>query len=240
MEPAMIVAAILVFAPALLMIYYLMKDYTYPAVEEPFFKDSTLFTLFAVGLIEGFIISAFYKMFISSWGNVLIGVAFALVQQLAILVVLNLKRFHRKSDTVFYGFSLGIGQGVGMAFGVTVTMLSVFTSFSDVDVTSWIIIVLFIAQELMLMCSTGATVGEGVARLRISEFTLKAILICVFCNIMWSFTITFGSSLLWIIPAIVMIVAATYFFYVSIYRGLPGVVADVLKLEGKKRNDIPK
>ena len=59
MDYAMYIAGGVVFVPALLMMYYILRKYTYPAVEDPFFKDSTLFTLFAVGLIEGFVISAF-------------------------------------------------------------------------------------------------------------------------------------------------------------------------------------
>ena len=53
MDYAIYIAGIGIFAPALLMLYYTLKKYTYPAVEDPFFKDSTMFTLFAVGLIEG-------------------------------------------------------------------------------------------------------------------------------------------------------------------------------------------
>ncbi len=240
MEPAMIIAAVLVFVPALLMIYYLLKGYTYPAVEEPFFKDSTLFTLFAVGLIEGFIISAFYKFFITMWSNILVALAFAIIQQMAILVILNLKRFHGKSDTVFYGFSLGIGQGVGMAFGVTVTQLSTFTGLESVDLASWIFMIAFIAQQLLIMCSTGSTVGEGVARLRMGEFTMKGILACAFTMMMWAFTVMMAGTIWLYIPAIIMVAFSVYFFYITTYKGLAGVVEDVLKLEGRKRKDIPR
>ena len=108
MDYAIYIAGVIALVPALFLLYYTLKGYTYPAVEDPFFKDSTMFTLFAVGLIEGLIISAFYvKMDMS---NIFIGILFAAIQVLFILVVLNLKRFHKKSDTVFYGFSLGMGS----------------------------------------------------------------------------------------------------------------------------------
>ena len=63
MEMTMWIAAAIVFVPALLMFYYILRGYTYPAVEHPFFEDSKVFTLFAVGLIEGFFISWFYVRF---------------------------------------------------------------------------------------------------------------------------------------------------------------------------------
>lgn len=238
MEYALYVAGAAVFIPALLMMYYILKGYTYPAVEEPFFKDSTLFTLFAVGLIEGFFISAFYVKFQIS--NMLIGILFAMIQQILILVVLNLKRFHRKSDSVFYGFSLGLGQGVGMAFGVTVSLLSVFGELVDVDPYTVAIIVMFVAQELMLMCSTGATIGEGVARLNLMQYTCQAIMVGLLSMILWTFTVMGSDSWWWIPTSLAMLAVSAYYFYHEIYKGLSSIVAEVLKIEGSRRKDIPR
>lgn len=226
------------FAPALLMMYHILKRYTYPAVEDPFFKDSTLFTLFAIGLIEGFFISAFYVRFQMS--NMIVGVLFAIVQQMLILVVLNLKRFHRKSDTVFYGFSLGLGQGVGMAFGVTVALLSVYDGLADVDVFTVAIIVMFIVQELMLMCSTGATIGEGVARLNLMQYTTQAVMVGMMSMILWTFAVMGSGSWWWIPMSIAMLGVSAYYFYHEIHKGLSSIVAEVVRIEGGRRRDIPR
>ena len=43
---------------------------------------------------------------------------FAAIQCLVMVVVMNLKRFHGKSDSVFYGYGLGLGMGCAMAFGM--------------------------------------------------------------------------------------------------------------------------
>lgn len=238
MDYVLYIAGAGVFAPALIMMYYILKGYTYPAVEDPFFKDSTLFTLFAVGLIEGFFISAFYVRL--DFSNVLIGVAFAVIQVLLILVVLNLKRFHKKSDTIFYGFSLGMGQGVGMAFGMTASLLSVFKDFGDVDVYTVAIIAVFIAQELLLMCSVGATVGEGVARLRIGEFSLQGAMVCVLAMIFWTFAVMGVDSWYWIPMSILSLAVSAYYFYKKIHIGLSSIVAEILKNEGRRRKDIPR
>lgn len=239
MEFSMYTAAALTFIPALVLMYQTLKNYTYPAVEEPFFKDSTLFTLLAVGLIEGFFISAFYVKF--DFSNMLIGILFALIQTILLLVVLNLKRFHRKSDTVFYGFSLGLGQGVGVAFGMTVSLLSVYHGISDVDVYTWMIIIVFIAQEILLMTSVGATVGEGVARLRLAEYTLQGMMVCTLSMIFWTFAVMGVESFwIWIPMCILTFGVSAYYFYKKIHKGLSRIVLEVLKAEGNRRRDIPR
>lgn len=236
---SMIVAAVIVFLPALLMFYYILRDYTYPKVENPFFEDATAFTLFAVGLIEGFFISWFYVRFFDMT-NLVVGVAFGIVQVLAILVVLNLKRFHKKSDSVFYGFSLGLGQGVGVAFGVSVFLLSI-AFVSGVDVPTVVMTVAFVAMELMLMPSVGSTVGEGVARLRLMEFSSKAMLFSVVCMAVWSLVFVFDpETYLWIIPMVGMVIASAYFFYDVVHKRLSIVVADILRSNGIVRKDLPR
>ncbi len=238
MDYALYIAGAIVFFPALVLMYRILKGYTYPAVEDPFFKDSTLFTIFAVGLIEGFVISAFYvKMDMS---NMLIGILFSVIQTLLILVVLNLKRFHRKSDTIFYGFSLGTGQGVGMAFGISASFLSLFENIGDVDVYTWAIIAVVTAQELLLMGSVGATVGEGVARLRLGEFSLQGMMVCTLAMIFWTFAVMGVESWYWIPMCILSLAVSAYYFYKKIHLGLSSIVSEVLRAEGKKRNDIPR
>lgn len=240
MEMTMWFAAATVFIPALLMFYFILRKYTYPAVENPFFEDAKVFTLFAVGLIEGFFISWFYVRFFDIT-NLVTGVAFGIVQVLAILVVLNLKRFHKKSDTVFYGFSMGLGQGVGMAFGVTVFLLSIAFVDSSVDVMTIVMAVAFVAQELMIMCSAGAVVGEGVARLRMMEFTAKAMLYNVICMAIWTMMFGFDPELyLWTVPMVGMVFVSAYFFYDVVHKRLSLVVADILKSNGIVRKDLPR
>ena len=238
MDYAIYIAGVIALVPALFLLYYTLKGYTYPAVEDPFFKDSTMFTLFAVGLIEGLIISAFYvKMDMS---NIFIGILFAAIQVLFILVVLNLKRFHKKSDTVFYGFSLGMGQGVGMAFGISASLLSVFEGIGDVDVYTWTVIAVITVQELLLMGSVGATVGEGVARLSIWEFTLQGMMVCMLAMIFWTFAVMGVASWYWIPMCILSLAVSAYYFYKKIHLGLSSIVSEVLRAEGNRRKDLPR
>ena len=154
--------------------------------------------------------------------------------------VLNLKRFHKKSDTIFYGFSLGMGQGVGMAFGMTATLLSVFEDFGDVDAYTVAIIVVFIAMELLLMGSVGATVGEGIARLRLGEFTLQAAMVCILAMIFWTFAVMGVDSWYWIPMSLMALAVSAYYFYKKIHIGLSSIVSEILKNEGRRRKDIPR
>ncbi|MGE4577221.1 MAG: hypothetical protein AB7D42_01660, partial [Candidatus Methanomethylophilaceae archaeon] len=117
MELTFGLAAVIGVAPAMIMMYAVLRKYTYPAVKNPFFSDPTFFKLFVVGLIAGTVLFSVYTYF---WGNVMINaIMFSLLECLILLVVLNLKRFHRKSDTVFYGYGLGLGLGATMSMGMT-------------------------------------------------------------------------------------------------------------------------
>lgn len=240
MAYTMVLALAMAAVPALVMFYYVLRGYTYPAVEEPFFKDSTVITLLVVGLIEGFLIAAFYTMF--DWTNPLYGVAFAFIQTVAVLLVLNLRRFHGKSDTVFYGYALGLGQGAGMSYGMISLFINAADGIGGMDGLSWAVAVLFLIMQLCLMSSIGANIGEGVARLRIGEFTMQAMLVNVAGMLLWTFvsTLSADNNILWVLPAVLMLALGVYYFYRTVYNGLSGVVADVLRLEGRKRGDLPR
>lgn len=240
MDYTMVLALAMAAVPALVMFYYVLRGYTYPAVEEPFFKDSTVITLLVVGLIEGFLIAAFYTMF--DWTNPLYGVAFAFIQTVAVLLVLNLRRFHGKSDTVFYGYALGLGQGAGMSYGMISLFINAADGIGGMDGLSWAVAVLFLVMQLCLMSSIGANIGEGVARLRIGEFTMQAMLVNVAGMLLWTFvsTLSADNNILWVLPAVLMLALGVYYFYRTVYKGLSGVVADVLRLEGRKRGDLPR
>lgn len=240
MAYTMVLALAMAAVPALVMFYYVLRGYTYPAVEEPFFKDSTVITLLVVGLIEGFLIAAFYTMF--DWTNPLYGVAFAFIQTVAVLLVLNLRRFHGKSDTVFYGYALGLGQGAGMSYGMISLFINAAGGIDGMDGLSWAVAVLFLVMQLCLMSSIGANIGEGVARLRIGEFTMQAMLVNVAGMLLWTFvsTLSADNNILWVLPAVLMLALGVYYFYRTVYKGLSGVVADVLRLEGRKRGDLPR
>ena len=52
MDMSMGIAGAIALGAALILMYVVLRKYTYPAVEQPFFSDPSLFILFTVGLIE--------------------------------------------------------------------------------------------------------------------------------------------------------------------------------------------
>lgn len=240
MEMSMILAAVLGFGPALLLMYLVLKRYTYPAVEQPFFSDPTLFGLFAVGLVGGTILFVAYTYFYGSWGSILVAIGFAVLLELVKLVIMNLRRFHGKSDSIFYGFGLGIGMGCTMAFG----MIYYLGSQGDLDAASWMIIIVIAFTNIFLHSSTGTTIGEGVARKRVWEFLFQALLIDLAVQLLMIPVFTsLTAGTLWYYLSFIslgaaLVVSILYFLRMN-YLKLPSIVRDVLKMEGKKRKDIP-
>jgi len=246
MDLILYVAGILAFAPTLILMYAVLRKYTYPAVEQPFFSDPALFKLFVVGLIAGTILCVAYYIFLDPL-NIIYTALFAVIQCLAMVVVLNLKRFHGKSDSVFYGYGLGLGAGCTMALGTIYllgTVVSGLGSATDegttVGVTGFVWIFIVALSYILMLSAIGTTVGEGIARLRPMEFALQAMFVnVVFSLILWTAYSSDNNFSLYVCLILALIVAAVYFYYIM-YLKLSSVVRDVLKMEGKSRKDIPR
>src|SRR5512137_1194334 len=107
-----IAAAVAGFGPAMALLFFTLRNYTYPRVEKPYFDDRKMFGFFALGIVLGMVIFAF-----ESWGSTMASaytvlglvLGFAVMEELLKLIILNFPRFQRKIDTAFYGLSLGLG-----------------------------------------------------------------------------------------------------------------------------------
>lgn len=239
MELTLGLAAVIGIAPAMIFMYTVLRKYTYPAVDRPFFNDPTFFGLFVVGMIAGTILFS-----VSTWfqlGTVVNAILFAVLEAMIILVVLNLRRFHGKSDTLFYGYGMGLGFGATMSMGMTYYLINIATgSGGSFGVTDYIILIVMAISKTMILGAVGLNIGEGVARLRLVEFTAQAI----FFNMIYQLV-----TVLWLIYpeqsygylalAAALVLAAVYFYKTS-FRDIPKVVRDVLRQEGQRRDDIPK
>jgi hypothetical protein len=236
MELNMVFAAVIGLGAALALMYIVLRKYTYPAVEQPFFSDPSFFMLFTVGLIAGTGIFVIYTFFNGAWGSVFIALLFALVFELAKLIVLNLKRYHGKSDTIFYGFGLGIGVGGAFAFGFAFYA----SSMDEIPIASWILFAVIAIQTVLIHSATGMTIGEGIARLRPFEFFLQALIISVAYQLLVSQMFAGASEALIYVFLVLSFVLALGYFYHIVYKKLPRTIKEVLRLEGKTRKDIPK
>ena len=238
MDTGLALAALIGLGSALVLMYAVLRNYTYPKIEEPFFSDPTLFKIFTVGLFEGTLLFVLYtylwQLFTVVGLGFVVAILFGAIIEFAKLVTLNLKRFSGISDTIFYGFGLGLGLGAAMAFGMIYYWLK-----GELDVTSTIMVVMLALQYLLLGAANGVVVGEGVARCKPMEFTLQAVLYsAAFHLIIIPFYME--TDVIWIkyVALIAASALAVFIFYRAIYRRLPKVVDDVLKMNGKTRNDI--
>ena len=238
MDTGLALAALIGLGSALVLMYAVLRNYTYPKIEEPFFSDPTLFKIFTVGLFEGTLLFVLYtylwQLFTVVGLGFVVAILFDAIIEFAKLVTLNLKRFSGISDTIFYGFGLGLGLGAAMAFGMIYYWLK-----GELDVTSTIMVVMLALQYLLLGAANGVVVGEGVARRKPMEFTLQAVLYsAAFHLIIIPFYME--TDVIWIkyVALIAASALAVFIFYRAIYRRLPKVVDDVLKMNGKTRNDI--
>ena len=238
MDTGLALAALIGLGSALVLMYAVLRNYTYPKIEEPFFSDPTLFKIFTVGLFEGTLLFVLYtylwQLFTVVGLGFVVAILFGAIIEFAKLVTLNLKRFSGISDTIFYGFGLGLGLGAALAFGMVYYWLK-----GELDVTSTIMVVMLALQYLLLGAANGVVVGEGVARRKPMEFTLQAVLYsAAFHLIIIPFYME--TDVIWIkyVALIAASALAVFIFYRAIYRRLPKVVDDVLKMNGKTRNDI--
>jgi len=243
MDAILYVAGILAFAPTMILMYAVLRKYTYPAIEQPFFSDPAFFKLFVVGLVAGTFLCVAFYIFLDPL-NIIHMVLFAAVQCLAMVVVMNLKRFHGKSDSVFYGYGLGLGIGCTMALG-TIYLLGTIVSGiggegNDVGAMGYAWLLIVALSYILILSAIGTTVGEGIARLRPMEFAMQAMLVnVVFSLILWAAYISDNNFSLYACLVMALVVAAVYFYYIM-YVKLSSVVKDVLRMEGKTRKDVPK
>jgi hypothetical protein len=241
MDTNMVIAAVIGLGAALALMYTVLKKYTYPAVEQPFFSDPKFFGLFAVGLVAGTAIFVGYTFFQTAWSSIIIAVMFALVFELAKLVVLNLKRFHGKSDTIFYGFGLGLGMGGSFAFGFAFYASSQTVNIlGGIDATAWILFAVIAVQTVIVQSATGLTIGEGIARRRPFEFLIQALIISVSYQLLMSQVFAAHSESGTYLFLILAFIVAFGYFYRTVYIKLPSIIREVLRLEGSNRKDIPK
>ena len=234
-------AMVLGIGPALALMYVVVRKYTFPRVEQPFFSDPTFFGLFMVGLVVGS--AEFFAMsMLRLSSNIILMVLLSVIQMMAFLLVMNLRRFRGKSDSVFYGYGLGLGTSSGLATGICFTTTSVISQSSAFDASVLVLVAISVSLT-MILGACGTNVGEGIARNRPTEYLLQGLLPLVAYNmiltVLFSDASEVGDIVYYACAVLVLVLSAAYFYY-NMYVRLPGVVRDVLRMEGKRRDDIPR
>jgi len=237
-----IVSAIAGFAPALALMFFTLKDYTYPAVQKPFFDDRKLFSFFALGIVLGMVLFAF-----ESWGQtmsssetlVLLILGFAAMENLMKLIILNFPRFQRKIDTAFYGLAMGLG------ISSTFTFATIYVSAASLETVTAVDMIAFSLLGVQLVLLHGATtafIGIGVARGEVNPYLAEAMLIHIAYNLLmvpfFMFEV-FEPPLNFV--GLVAASAIVVYAYVKVYRlSLPVLIQDSLKGYTKKAKKVKK
>ncbi|HIH76206.1 MAG TPA: hypothetical protein HA343_02675 [Methanomassiliicoccales archaeon] len=230
MDWTMMLAAALGIGPALALMFWTLRDYTYPKVERPFFDDRKLFALLAVGMVIGVIVYVLQSYF--NLGYLLFALLFAVFEELIKLIILNMPRFARKLDTSFYGLSLGLGIGSTMAFGV---VFSTIQQWDGLGIEEWLLVIVIGVQMVLLHASAGAMIGTGTARGEVRGYFAQAGLLHIGYNLLMAIPLNFDSVYLrWI--GIILATLLVVYYYAQVHRHLlPAVVKDALKAMDKAK-----
>lgn len=230
MDWTMMLAAALGVGPALALMFWTLRDYTYPKVERPFFDDRKLFALLAVGMVIGVVVYVLQSYF--NLGYLLFALLFAVFEELIKLIILNMPRFARKLDTSFYGLSLGLGIGSTMAFGAVFYTLQ---QYDGLDALGWLTAIVLGFQMVLLHASAGAMIGTGAARGEVRGYFAQAGLLHIGFNLLMAIPLNFDNIYLAWVGVILATLLVTY-YYLQVHRHLlPAVVKDALKAMQKAK-----
>jgi hypothetical protein len=228
MNTDMFVAGAIGLAPALALMYWTLRGYTYPAVKKPFFDDRKVFGLLAVGMVLGVALFAVQQFF--DLALVLFAFLFAAIYEIVKLLALNLKRFAGKIDTPFYGITIGLGMGGTVGLGYTWSTILTFAAGGIVpDLRDYLILLVIAVGLCLLNGSTGAMIGMGVTRGQPFGFFANALLIHLAYNmVMIAFFAESGTWIGYLGLALATTIAA-YSYYRVHFQALPALVQEGLR-----------
>ncbi|MBI5001182.1 MAG: hypothetical protein HZB92_06635 [Euryarchaeota archaeon] len=159
------------FGPAILIMWYALRKYSYPFTEKTFFDDRKAFGLMAGGMMVGAVLAIIESFLYPSFKGenfyidlfVLLYVfMFPVAEALGKVAILNFPWIRKRFDNVFYGASFGAGfSAVWVMQGAYLAL----TSPGLIASASWLFAVLAWSFALALMhVSTGAIVGASCAK----------------------------------------------------------------------------
>ena len=216
--------------PALIIMYISLKGY------EGYYKDKTMFLTFVAGIIMGFIV-AFVQYFTLSLHIIFItilAVILAFFSQLFKTIVLNLPRFHRKSETPIYGLSLGLGFGSSFTPSMIIATAATLTD----NVYILTLIIIGSIGIILFHGATGAYIGFGVFKGKLTRFLIISILLQIPFNIFLCFMILYSninSIHIQIFFVFLLIVYGFLFFFYITKKVLPLLITQTEKRKRSKK-----
>mgnify|MGYP006275108911 CR=1 FL=1 len=136
--------------PALALVYLIIRKWTGN------YQEKMVFLMFVFGIISGFTV-IFVEFYVGLTTLLEFVIIFRLIEIMGKMIILNLRRFQEKKETVLYGLVLGLGFG---SIYPPVSLLLI----NAVSVSTFDIISVLIGSIGMILIqgSTGALLGYGV------------------------------------------------------------------------------
>jgi hypothetical protein len=225
-----LVSGIIGLSPALILLWFTLRKYDYPFVEKTLFETRKVFLLLAVGIVFGMIVGAFYysiRFYPELILFLLIAIGFAVFEEIFKFVVLNLKTFQLKFDTVFHGFSLGVGlSSTFVLYHVYYTILQS----TSVPITLWIILIMFSVVMCFTHGCTGCIIGFGAAEGRLWFYFMEAMIIRIFLIIVMIPVIAgMGDEWLWVVSLVVALIASIYVYRYVYKEVIPSAIPETVR-----------
>jgi len=226
------IAATLALVPTLVLMYVLLRKYTYPHVERPYFSDPSFFWLFAVGLVSGTVMFLVYSYIM---GSIIYVIVYALIQVVVPIAAMNLKRYRGKSDSVFYGLGFGLGAGGATAVGFIYYLGSSAGYLGgSIDLGGWVFLFVLAMSMLFQYSAVGTTVGEGIARHNPMQFGVQAMIYNAVYWIVFSIMLMNANSVAMYVMAVAVLGISVFYLWYAYTREIAAIADEV-----DMQNDIP-
>ena len=175
--------------PALILLYYSIRQW------HEKFLEKLVFLMFIFGIISGFLIAIVQSQI---YFTIELLVIYPFLEQIIKVIILNLRRFQQRKETIIYGLSLGLG------FGSIFPPASLLLLSSEINSSVTLLQILSGSIGLVFLHGiTGALLGYGIYQGKLSRFYLYSVLILLIANVIrldyqvqW-INLVFGCILYW-------------------------------------------
>ena len=181
MDNVMMISGVIGFTPALIILFFVLRDYTYPAVEKPYFDDRKVFIFLSFGMIAGSLFFLVESTFGSA--SILYLVLVAVLEEMLKFIIFNSKKYSGHIDTTFYAFSFGLGAAAIITFGNIFLGLTQAIASGSLTAAGILLFVIYGFMIVFMWGSTSAIIGLGAAKKEPVHYTIQAIMIHLFYSI---------------------------------------------------------
>jgi RsiW-degrading membrane proteinase PrsW (M82 family) len=175
--------------PALILLYLSIRQW------HEKFLEKIVFLLFIFGIISGFLIAIVQSQIYFTFELLFI---YPLLEQIIKVIILNLRRFQERKETIIYGLSLGLG------FGSIYPPASLLLLSNEIYSPITLVQILLGSIGLVFLHGiTGALLGYGIYQGKLPRFYIYSVLILIIANfirldyqLQW-INLIFGCILYW-------------------------------------------